>query len=184
VSQDPIDDRRRALEEAFFAKQDQELLRRMRADDPARPERDRLAEASGLSDGAVLDRLVALGFGGGTVAALSLVPLVAVAWADGSLDARERDAVLSAAGESGLGGAGPGRTMLESWLDEAPTPELLAAWTDYVRALPAEARAGLRAGILGRARRVAEATGGFLGLTRSVSDAEEAVLRRLETAFA
>ena len=184
MSHDPLDDRRRALEDAFFARQDSELIRRMRAADPSRSERERLAEASGLQDEAVLDRLAGLGFGSGTVAALTLVPLVAVAWADGSLDSKERQAVLSAAGESGLAPGAPGHALLQGWLAEAPPPALLAAWTDYVRALPPEARAGLRPQLLGRARRVAEATGGFLGLTRSVSAEEEAVLGRLEAAFA
>ncbi len=41
----------------------------------------------------------------------------------------------------------------------------------------------LRADLLGRARRVAEAAGGFLGLGRRVSAAEQAVLERLAAAF-
>ena len=45
-------------------------------------------------------------------------------------------------------------------------------------------RASLRAATLDRARAVAEATGGFLGLTSAVSDAERQVLATLESALA
>ena len=45
------------------------------------------------------------------------------------------------------------------------------------------ARDSLGREILGRARRVADATGGFLGLSSRISAAEEAVLANLATAF-
>jgi hypothetical protein len=41
----------------------------------------------------------------------------------------------------------------------------------------------LKATVLGRARVVAEASGGFMGLSWGVSEAEKAVLARLEQAF-
>jgi hypothetical protein len=50
--------------------------------------------------------------------------------------------------------------------------------------LDAAHRAGLRDELLGRAKRVAESAGAFLGLGTAVSAAEAAVLRKLEAAFA
>jgi hypothetical protein len=47
---------------------------------------------------------------------------------------------------------------------------------------PAEQHA-LRDELIGRARHVAEAAGGFLGLGNKVSSAEEAVLEKLAGAF-
>jgi hypothetical protein len=49
--------------------------------------------------------------------------------------------------------------------------------------LDPQARQRLRDEVMGRARAVAEAAGGFLGLGRKVSAAEEAVLRELAQAF-
>ena len=146
-----------------------------------------VAAASGITDDAVLERLAALDLGGDTLVALSLVPLVMVAWADGSIDDKERGAVLAGAAEAGLGGQDVGRQLLDQWLREPPPRDLLAAWTDYIRAISAtldeDAKRALKAELLGRARKVAEATGGFLGVGRRVSASEEAVLERLERAF-
>jgi hypothetical protein len=182
-----MDDRRSALEEAFFAEQDAALRRRLREADAERSKKEALSAASGITDGAVLERLAALGIAGDTVAALSLVPLVAVAWADGAIDGRERGAVLAGAAEVGVGRQDVSHQLLDRWLAERPPPGLLAAWTDYARAVSAtmddEAKRALRAQLLGRTRKVAEAAGGVLGIGRKVSDAEEAVLRSLESAF-
>jgi hypothetical protein len=184
---DEFRDRRVALEEAFFAEEDARARRRLREAAEARSRKEALAAASGIADDAVLERLAALDLGADTVAALALVPLVAVAWADGAIDDKERAAVLAAAAEAGVGGEEAGGRLLERWLREPPPPGLLAAWADYIRAVSAsldgEARRALGADLLGRARRVAEATGGFLGVGRRVSAAEEAALERLAAAF-
>ena len=181
-----LGDRKKALEEQFFARQERELRERVRRQAADRERREALAEASGVQDPAVLDRLVALGIEPETVTALGLVPLVQVAWADRTLHDREREAVLRAAESSGVGPDHPARGVLEGWLRERPGRELLGAWKGYAGALaeslePAE-RDALRREILDRARNVAEAAGGFLGLGK-VSDAEQAVLDDLAGAF-
>ena len=182
-----LGDRRRALEEAFFAKENDRLLQNLRQADAGKSGQDALATVSGIADDALLGKLAALGVGSGALAALSLVPLVAVAWADKSLDAREREAVLAGAAEAGVGEAGAARDLLNAWLREPPPPGLLSAWADYARvvstSLDEAGRQALRDELLGRARRVAEATGGVLGLGRKVSAAEQAVLDRLAVAF-
>ena len=185
---DGLNDRGRALEEAFFAKQNEVLRRKLHEASDGRAKREAFAAASGVTDDAVLDRLTALGIGADTLVALSLVPLVLVAWADGGIDARERRAVLAAAEEGGMGQDSAGHILLDGWLEKRPEPDLLATWKGYVAAispsLGGDARAALQRELLGRARIVAEATGGLLGFGRRVSAAEEAVLRDLGAAFA
>jgi hypothetical protein len=65
---------------------------------------------------------------------------------------------------------------------------LLAAWKAYVaglsRTLDVHAKAALKQDLLGRARVIAEAAGGILGLGKRISSAEQAVLTELEQAFA
>jgi hypothetical protein len=181
-----LGERKKALEEQFFARQEKELRERVRREAEARARREALAEASGIHDEAVLDRLAALDLDGETVAALSLVPLVEVAWADRALHEKERDAVLRAARESGVAPDSAAWVLLESWLETRPSGELLTAWEEYVEALVAgldeEERRALRHELLDRARTVAESAGGFLGVGK-VSDAETAMLARLEKAF-
>lgn len=177
-------DRGRSLEDEFFRRQDKRLLERLAELNVARATREELAKASGITDPAVLDKLTQLGIRAQTVAALSLVPLVEVAWADGSLDAKERRAIVERAEVAPDSTAG---SLLEAWLDRRPDPELLNAWTLMIHAmaeqLPAADVARLKVGLLDRAHAVAGATGGLFGVGSRVSASEAAMLARLEAAF-
>ena len=81
----------------------------------------------------------------------------------------------------------PGHQLLEGWLGHRPDGRLLEAWGEYIVGLcsklePSEKHA-LRDEVIGRARAVARATGGFLGLGNPISAEEEIVLQELEKAF-
>jgi hypothetical protein len=188
MSEEFLGDRRKALEEEFFAKQNQRLLRQFRETMVVKAKHEALAAASGITDAAVLAQLAAVDLSSETMAALALVPLVEVAWADGTLDAKERSALLAAAEHAGLSQDSASYQLLEAWLRERPSPKLLAAWKAYVaslaRTLDVQAKAALKQDLLGRARGIAEAAGGILGLGQRISSAEQAVLTELEHAFA
>jgi hypothetical protein len=116
-----------------------------------------------------------------------VVPLVEVAWANGNVDQKERRAVMAGAEASGVTAGGPSHQLLQRWLERRPDGRLLQAWGEYIVGLcaqldPGEKRA-LRDEILGRARTVAEAAGGYLGLLNKVSREEELVLEQLAKAF-
>jgi hypothetical protein len=180
-------DRGRSLEDEFFRREDKRLLAKLSELKAAEMNREALARATGITRPEVLDKLLGLGVRAETVAALSIVPLVEVAWADGSLDPKERRAVLDRARDSGIAPGSTAQTLLEAWLDRRPDPKLLDAWTHMVRGIrdqlgPDEA-ARLEAGLLGQARAVASASGGVLGMGAKVSGAEAAMLARLESAF-
>lgn len=186
MSERILDERKRALEESFFAQHNQRLLEELRAKDKAEKRREALAAASGITDQKILDALIGLDIDAESFAALSLVPLVVVAWADGEVADEENRAALRAAEQVGLRPGDEAYQLLEGWLLHRPDPQLLPAWRDYIGAVAAEldegTRSHLRDEVLGRARRVAEAAGGFLGLA-SVSAEEKQVLENLETAF-
>lgn len=177
-------ERGRALEEAFY-RSDPDPWRQLRQSEAAAAEA--LAEASGITDRALLARLAGLGIRAETLAALTLIPLVEVAWADGKMDEREKAAVLSGAESTGIGAESPSHGLLRLWLEDRPAPDLTQVWREFIagvgRELAPDERRRLRANIVGRARRVAEAAGGFLGLGSRVSREEEAVLDDLERAF-
>src|SRR4029078_2655824 len=126
-----------------------------------------LRKASGMSDDAVLDQLVALGLRGNTIAALSLVPLIHVAWADGAIQDNERTAILQGAHGKGLEEGSDGYELLQSWLKRRPGDELFTAWEAYIKSLAAqlndEQNRLLRNQIVGFAKLVATAAGGILG---------------------
>ena len=187
MAEDFLGDRKRALEEEFFRKQERSILERMRAEQATQTARQALSQASGLQDAAVLDRLIGLGMQTDTLVAMGLVPLVAVAWADGALDEKERRAIVSALDTAGITLHSPAGQLIQSWLASAPPASLLEAWKAYIAALctqlSAADRISLRDSVLDRARAVAAAAGGFLGLGAKTSKAEEEMLRTLEGTF-
>lgn len=180
-----LDSQTRALEDAFFRREAdayrRELLR-IHGEAPS----EAAAEAETRVDPSVAARLAQLGIRADTLAALTLIPLVEVAWADGVMEAREREAVLRSAERVGVDPQGPDHGLLRVWLENRPEPALMEAWRSFIEAvcgeLSVEGRIRLRDVLVGRAREVAEAAGGFLGLGR-VAREEEEVLSELERAF-
>ena len=94
VSNEILGGSRIALEEAFFARENAKLRQQLRDLDDTKRKKEALSAASGIANDAVLEKLAALNISSETVAALALVPLIAIAWADGSIDDKERAAVL------------------------------------------------------------------------------------------
>jgi hypothetical protein len=178
---------RRELEDKFFLERDMELLEALREETASKEDKQALSDTSGIVDDDLLCQLVEIQVSHETVAAISLVPLIAVAWADGSIDIGERKAVLAAAAESGVDKQHAGYELLKCWLKNKPDAQLLEIWKNYVATLSLKldepSRALLKEGLLGRARTVAKAAGGILGLGNKISDSEQAVLEELERAF-
>ena len=187
MSDDVLADRRKELEESFFRQQNQKLVEKLKAEKQKALDKAGISRVSGVKDDAVLERLVELKLTAETLAAFTLFPLVDVAWADGAVDAREKKAALEAAEQAGLKSGSDAYALLEGWLKQPPPPAVRDAWTNYVKSLtatlPASDRALLKNELLGRARAVAESTGGILGLGNKVSKAEADVLKALEAAF-
>jgi hypothetical protein len=184
-SPEVLRDRGRSLEEEFFRREDQRLMARLNELKAAESAREALAKASGITKPSVLEKLMELGIRAETVAALSIVPLVEVAWADGELDAKERRAIVDRAGVARGSTEG---ALLEAWLDRRPDPKLLSAWTHLVQGmcehLDPDGAARLKTGLLEQAAAVAAASGGLFGVGSKVSRSEAAMLARLEAAFA
>ena len=177
----------RQLEDAFFLQEDKKLIEKRKQLKQMEEIKHKLSELSGVKDEAVLKRMIELDIRPETLTSLLLVPLVEVAWADGEVDEKEKQAILSAAENKGIKKGGVEHSVLERWLAHKPDAQLMETWIHYTRALcerlKPTGREALKNDLLGRARAVAEAAGGFLGLGNKVSDEEESVLRKLETAF-
>lgn len=183
-----FEQRRQALEDRFFAARDAELIDRIRAVLEKEHPREVLRHITGIEDEAVIDTLVGLHVNHDTLAAFGLYPLVEIAWADGKVDEKEREALLRAAAEHGIHKGSPGHEALAAFLRDTPREDARKAWFAWADALnerlePFERRK-LREGLLARARAVAESSGGFLGLGSRISDAEQRVLDRIAEVFA
>jgi len=186
VSEVTLEERGRALENQFYEKENRDKLAAMKEKLDSQRSKDDLRKASGMTDDAVLDRLLHVGLGANTIAALSLVPLIQVAWADGKIQDNERTAILQGAHGKGLEQGSDGYTLLQTWLQKPPSDELFQAWEAYIKALASqlndEQNRLLKNQIVGFAKMVAAAAGGILGFGK-VSASEEKVLHRIEDAF-
>ena len=183
-----LEDRGKALEDQFFQKQEAAKLEALKDKKEREERKQALRSASGMDNDEVLERLVEIGISAGTMAAVSLVPLVEVAWADGTMDDRERDAIVQGAQGKGIEETSPAYEVLLGWLSKRPGPELFEAWSAYIDALDQELTAEqvkiLKRQVIDRARGVAEAAGGFLfGTFGRISGEEKAVLEKLEAVF-
>ncbi|MBN1128580.1 MAG: hypothetical protein JXA71_06315 [Chitinispirillaceae bacterium] len=177
---------RRQLEDAFFQEQDKVLIENLKKMQKMKETRETLGKVSGIHNEKVLEKLVELDVRPETLAPLSVIPLIEVAWADGSVTAEEEAAVLKAAGEKGLSGGGIEFKLLEEWLEHKPPKKLLDAWIHYMEGLcdklTKKEKEAMKKEVIGSARAVAEASGGVLGINK-ISRREKAVLDTMEKAF-
>lgn len=182
-----LDDRGRALEEQFFAKQNQAVIDKMQAENEKKQQRKALSDASGIDDEGTLDALLAAGVHAEALSALSILPLIFVAWADGKMEAKELEAIHKAATELGFERTEANHELLDYWLANPPPASMMDAWKQYVSALLAQLDDAqsqkLEAELLNHAQSVAESAGGFLGFGNKVSSEEQAVLDMLHGCF-
>src|SRR5262245_13620073 len=178
-----LEKRGRALEEAFFNKRDEELLAKLRDHERAKRKQGELSKMTGIRDAKVLAALVAIGVSPDSLLAFGLAPIIVMAWHKGKIEPAERNAILRATEGRGLKQGDPGWELIESWLQHRPDPALRPSWDAYAAALretlpPADFKS-LREAIVGGAREVARAAGGFLGIG-AVSADEKQFIEELE----
>jgi hypothetical protein len=175
----------RSIEAAFYKKDASSFREALAAEEVAAA--GALGRATGIDDPDLLARLAELGIRPETLAALTLIPLIETAWADGVMHAKEREAVLRGAATSGIAPESASYRLLELWTMEKPAREISAIWREFIgaiaKSLNGRERAALRAKVIGRAWAVANAAGGFLDATPNVSPEEHAALDSLDSAF-
>jgi hypothetical protein len=118
---------------------------------------------------------------------LGLLPLVYVAWADGTIQRKERSLILDTAEEHGWLSGG-GRAVLDKWLAEPPSDAYMRKGVRVLNALAADGgRTSLNADslelLLLLCNDVAKAAGGFFGLSDPVTEAEEQALEKVAIVF-
>jgi hypothetical protein len=175
-------DRRRAREEDYFRKRDQELVEKVRLRGQEEAARDRLAERAGIFDEDLLQTLQKLGYTAETVSLLHVLPLLDVAWADGQLSHSERDVILAAARSRGVEPGSPADVQLAEWLLNPPSDVLRDGTLHVLGAMlqmrPAEERSSIERGLLSSCTAVATASGGVLGFG-TISDQEQQAMDRI-----
>jgi tellurite resistance protein len=182
------DDRRqkRENEEDYFRKQDLELIERMRKAGAAERARKELGDRSGLHDPELLKELEGLGFSPDTLSLLPLVPVLQVAWAEGSVSPEERKLILDLARTRQIAEGSVADRQLKDWLTHRPPPDvfkragrlisaMLAAGSPEMHDLSAD-------DLVKYCESIATASGGILGLGK-ISAEERAALSQIQGAL-
>jgi hypothetical protein len=185
----PVEKHRQEMHDAFFQDRDQELLDflQFEAETLEEHERNQFQAIAGTSNLEVLNALKQVGITSTSMTAFMLLPLVRLAWADARIENGEIDSILKAATDDGIVYGAPAYWLLNRWLTEKPTEQMLDAWWKYAQALARELNETslevFRQATLGRAQRVAEASGGMLGMGAKISENERLVLHDLAHAL-
>ena len=90
----------KALEDSFFAKENERILQELRAASARAEKKKEFQEYLNIDNDEIINALVDLEVEPETLVAFSLVPLVEVAWADGEIQPKEREKILTAARKS------------------------------------------------------------------------------------
>lgn len=183
---DEVLSRGKTLEAAFFFNSDRELIEKLREEIKHDRAHVELAAVSGIEDEAVLEKLTEQGVTPESLSAVSLIPLVHVAWCDAEMESTEKEAILNAADASGIQKESAAYLLLSSWLDHRPKDDLFEAWKAYVSTLRSRlgdvALSQLKKSVVNRAESIADSAGGFLGFG-AVSEKEKVAMAEIANAF-
>jgi len=170
-------------EEEYFHRQDAELIEHMRERAAFEERRRRIAEACQTEDPRILDAFEKLGYDQSSIELLYFVPLVYVAWIDGSVSPAERNRILVMAGLHGLRENAPVYQRLESWLDQKPPDALMDGTLRVIqslfRQLPEGEQVSRRESLLRAMREVAFASCGTLGWRSKLCITKRSLIRKI-----
>ena len=191
MTRDIFQERERGIEAQWARQHDEELIRKLRARAKLEEISALLARKLRVEDPALRKRLLDLGITHETGPALFVAPLVQIAWADGDVTDRERDAIFGIGALRGMAAGTPPHACVLEWLRKRPSDAVFDAAVDVIRVgisvLPEVEREQRVATFEESFRRVAEASGGgirrALGLRRAVSTKEEAVIAKITAAL-
>ena len=177
-------DRGKALETEFFNQQDKAAIAALKSSLEKQEATAALSAHVGVKNSDVVAPLVENGITVETFAAITLTPLVLVAWADNHLDDNEKASILEKAKSKGV--SEEIMSVLADWMSKRPSASLKVAWvsfmTEYVQSLEGPHRSALKAEILGDSTDVAASSGGFFGFG-GISETEQELIDELSSVF-
>lgn len=175
-------------EDKYFEQKQSEWREDVRRD--KRLEAIRNQEKEGIADVLetsedVADEALELGFDRDTARVLPLVPLIQMAWADGDVSSAESRTVRELAKRFGLEAGSEAFDFLQLMLNERPSDLFFKRVNRVVRHLITETPENWDYGSLVElVEQVAEASGGFFGLTNPINSDERDLLQDFAELFA
>ena len=182
-----FDKRESQFEAEYFNRKNAEQIEKLKEVFRKKTDKASISKATGVTDDALLDRMVELQLSGDLMSAFCLYPLIEIAWADGKLDAAEAVAVLDAAEKHGVNADSRSHAFLCESLKAGPTKDLHTIWLMYAGQLKATLSAAdldaFRGDLVEMCRSVAAASGGLLGNIFSIAGSEKKILADTEKAL-
>lgn len=160
-------------EDAYFRKQDQELRQRLR--DQLTSAAGQLGQKTRAGEVPIAERIKALGFTGDKARVFDLMPLIHVAWADGSVSRQERATILDVVKGRGIHPGNDAFILVESLLEARPSREFLEQSIAILKLAVGDARAE---NIVELCVQVASASGGFMNIGK-VSEEERLLIESI-----
>jgi len=149
-------------------------------------ERRRLARVSQIDHEELIERLVDAGFTSESIAALTLLPVAAAAGGSGYVTNEEEQTAAQAIFSFNVSEQDESEALFQRWLVHRPSDELMILWEEYtrerLRSATRREREGRGRHLLGLARSVALASGGFAGIGQ-ICAGERAVLDTIRRVY-
>lgn len=172
-------------EEEYFHRLNAELINQMRRAAQLQEEERRMSEASRITDHKILGMLENLGYNHTTIELVHLVPLLQVAWVDGSVSKAERQRILQIAGLRGLKESSPAGGQLAAWLEQRPPEEFfqgtLRAIQVFLGSLPEDQRQVFKETLVQSCKDVAFASCGLRGWKDRICAAKRKLIQEIRT---
>ncbi|MEM9453421.1 MAG: TerB family tellurite resistance protein [Myxococcota bacterium] len=170
-------------EEAYFKALEIEQRRKLREklESAAKEMSDKQAIADSVQtdDLDLAARVKALGFSGDSARVFDLLPLVHVAWADGSVQKSERAAILRVLETRGVAPGSEAFLLMESLLEERPSDDYMNQSLAVLKELLAQGDGDRGAQLVDLCQQVASSAGGFLGLGSKISTEEREMIEKI-----
>ena len=161
AEKDKFAQREHWLEEEYFGRKNQELIKKLRERRAREADRQKMAEMMGVDDQEVLEALQDLGYTSETIPLLHIVPLVDVAWTEGGVADREREMIFKIAEARGVRPDGVAYETLSHWMENKPSERFfensLLAIRIVLDLLPEEQRRASRRDLIAYCNQIASA---------------------------
>jgi hypothetical protein len=168
-----------------FSHRERELLKEWRRRAEHDEQLNELSAATGIVDREILLDLQAYGYDPASAALLRIVPLVLVAWSDGTINSQERRRISQIAILRGLDNEDSGWRKLVRYLEDRPSDQFFQLMLRALRASldtsPMEQKELGKRELIADCTSVAMAAGGLIGFGR-VSQTERATIEQIAAA--
>lgn len=169
-------------ERLYFAAQEgerREALRRKLEDASNKLAQQRaISDTLQVDDQQLAERIQALGFDGDSARVFDLLPLIHVSWADGKVQHNERATILAVLEARGIRPGSEGCLLVETLLEREPSRSFWDASLKLLRDLLAQRSEGAES-VVDLCVRVAEASGGLLGVGNKISSDERELISQI-----